>query len=104
MIKKFVVRLFALSCYQSVAAMDFREQSSRVHPIHCLQEERVLPRLTPKEKVASRRRKRPSAVKKGFTLRFMFGFKPDASEARAPLQKSSSHHLCEIYALIYLRF
>ena len=36
MIKKFVVRLFALSCYQSVAAMDFREQSSRVHPIHCL--------------------------------------------------------------------
>ena len=36
MIKKFVVRLSTLSCCQSVAAMDFREHSSRVHPIHCL--------------------------------------------------------------------
>lgn len=66
MIKKFVVRLTALSCYHSVAAMYFRELNSRVHPIHSLREERVLTRLTAKEKVASWRRKTPSAVKTTF--------------------------------------
>lgn len=107
--------------------MDFRELDSRVHPIHGLQEERILPRLTPKEKVPSERKRLPAGAIKSVTARgvrsrivtslWILVSSPPSAERATQIQKKkflrkekglrlskNGDPYCHYYSVIHLAF